>query len=79
MISNGTTTEAGAVKASSKINKATNLPYEIREGFGYILEFGLASKFDIARAVILKHPYEDGVKVIQSIEAARKFLRENNA
>lgn len=74
-----TKTEAQAVKASRKINKATNLPYEIREGFGYILEFGLASKFDIARAVVSKHPHEDGVKVIQCVEAARKFLRENNA
>ena len=75
----GTTTEAGAVKASRKINKAINLPYEVREGFGYLLNYGTESKFDIARTVVSMCPYEDGLKVIKAIESARDFLRQNSA
>ena len=75
----GTTTEAGAVKASRKINKAINLPYEIREGFGYLWKYGKEGKFDIARTVVSICPHEDGLKVIKAIEAARQFLRQNAA
>ena len=79
MINNGTTTEAEAVKASRKINKPINLPYEIREGFGYLWKYGKESKFDIARTVVSICPHEDGLKVIRAIEAAREFLRQNSA
>lgn len=76
---NETTTNQGGKKVkASKTNKVTNLPYEIRAGFKYILEFGSESKFDIARAVVSKQHHEDGVRVIQCIEAAREFLRENS-
>lgn len=79
MMNNGTTTEAGAVRASRKINKARNLPFEIREGFGYLWKYGKESKFDIARTVVSICPHEDGLKVIRAIEAAREFLRQNSA
>jgi hypothetical protein len=74
-----TQTEASAVKASRKINKAINLPYEIREGFGYLLKYGKESKFDIARTVVSRCPYTDGIKVIKAIEVAREFMSQNCA
>jgi len=74
-----TKAEAGAVKASRKSNKIANLPYEIRQGFRYLVKYGTESKFDIARNVISKCPEEDALKVIASIEAAREFFWQNSA
>lgn len=79
MKNNGTTTEAEAFKASRKINKKINLPYEIREGFYYLWKYGTESKFDIAREVVSLCPHEDGIKVIRAIEAANEFIRQNSA
>jgi hypothetical protein len=74
-----TNTEMSAVKATRKSNKIANLPYEIRQGFGYLVKYGTESKFDIARNVISKCPEEDALKVIASIEAAREFFWQNCA